>query len=80
MTTMNNDKKFWKMVKPMFSNVNPMEQKIILIEGEEILAKDKEVAECLNNYFVNITGSSNLNETYNEGNVKDSLDSASIVQ
>ena len=30
----NTDTKFWKMVKPMFSNVNPMEQKIILIEGD----------------------------------------------
>ena len=71
----NTDTKFWKMVKPMFSNVNPMEQKIILIEGDEILAKDEEVAECLNAYFVNITDSLNLNATDNERNVEDSLDS-----
>ena len=44
-------------MKPMFSEVNPMEQKIIRIEGEEIFAKDEEVAECLNTYFVNITDS-----------------------
>ena len=71
----NTDTKFWKMVKPMVSNVNPMEQKIILIEGEEILAKDEEVAECLNTYFVNITDSLNLNASDNESNVEDSLDS-----
>ena len=71
----NTDKNFWKMVKPMVSNVNPMEQKIILIEGEEILAKDEEVAECLNTYFVNITDSLNLNASDNESNVEDSLDS-----
>ncbi len=59
----NTDTKFWKMVKPMFSNVNPMEQKIILVEGEEILTKDEAVAECLNTYFVNITDSLNLNAT-----------------
>ena len=70
----NTDTKFWKRVKPMFSNVNPMEQKIILIEGEEILTKDEEVAECLNTYFVNITDSLNLNVASYESNVEDSLD------
>ena len=59
----------------MFSNVNPIEQKSILIEGEEILAKDEEVAECLNTYFVKISDSLNLNATDNESNVEDSLDS-----
>ena len=66
----NTDTKFWMIVKPMFSNVNPMEQKIVLIEGEEILAKDEEVTECLNTYFVNITDSSILNATYNESNIR----------
>ena len=30
--SVDNDKKFWKTVKPMFSNGNPMTDKIILIE------------------------------------------------
>ena len=54
--------------------MDPMEQKIILIEGEEILTKDEDVAECLNTYFVNITDSLNMNATSFESNVEDSLD------
>ena len=45
------------------------------MEVEEILAKDGEVAECLNTYFVNIIDSLNMNNIYNGGNVEDSLDS-----
>ena len=66
--------KFWNMVQPIFTNVNPMEQKNILVE-EEILTKDEAVAECLNTYFVTITDSLNLNATYNEKKVENSLDS-----
>ena len=48
----------------MFSNVNTIEQKIILIEGEEILTKDEVLAECLDTYFVNITDTFNLNAIF----------------
>ena len=50
-----NDKEFWKTVKPLFSNKNPMSEKIILIEDSKILSNDAEVAECFNEYFCNIT-------------------------
>ena len=35
--SIDNDRKFWKMVKPMFSKVNPISDKIILIEDEKSL-------------------------------------------
>ena len=43
-----NDKKFWKAVKPMFSDGNPMGEKIVHIEEGEIISDDKVIAECLN--------------------------------
>ncbi len=50
-----NDKKFWKTVKPLFSNANTMSEKINLIENGKILSNDEEIAECFNEYFINIT-------------------------
>ena len=37
--TIDNDKKFWKTVKPLFANKNPMSEKITLIEDGRILSK-----------------------------------------
>ena len=34
-----NDKQFWKTVKPLFSNTNPMSEKITLIENGKIIIK-----------------------------------------
>ena len=70
--SIDNDKKFWKMVKPMFSNVNPMSDKIILIEDEKIITDDTEIAESFNTYFLNITDSLGLSAP--EDNYTDDLD------
>ena len=35
--TIENDKQFWKSVKPLFSNGYPTRDRIILIEGDKIL-------------------------------------------
>ena len=52
-----NDKKFWNTVKPLFSNKNPMKEKITMIEDGRVLSNDVKVAECFNEYFSNITDS-----------------------
>ena len=41
-----NNKMFWKTVKLVFANKNPMSGKITLIEDGRILSNDLEVAEC----------------------------------
>ena len=64
--TIENDKKFWKTVKPLFSNTNAMSEKITLIQDDKILSKDAEVAECLNTYFTNITDSLDIAPTFRE--------------
>ena len=58
--SIDNDKKFWKMVKPMFSNSNEMGEKIVLTEERMITSDDTMIAECLNSHFTNITDSLEL--------------------
>ena len=46
-------KKFWKTVKPHFSNKDKQHAKIILVEKDEIISDNNKVAEIMNDYFVN---------------------------
>ena len=64
--TIDNDRKFWKTVKPLFSNKNPMSDKITLIEDGRILSNDIEVAECFNEYFSTITDSLDIGPLFKE--------------
>ena len=45
---------FWRTVKPFLFNRSVENEKIILVEKEEILTKDNSVAKVLNNFFPNI--------------------------
>ena len=48
------NKKFWKTVKPLFSDKNNMSRKITLIDEEdEIISNDIHVAEIMNDFFAN---------------------------
>ena len=64
--TIDKDKKFWKTVKPLFSNKNPMTEKIPLIEDDRILSNDAAVAKCFNEYFCNITDSLDIDPLFKE--------------
>ena len=46
------NKKFWKVVKPLLSNKIVSNEKITLVEKSEILKSDKETAKVLNNFFL----------------------------
>ena len=48
------NRKFWKTVKPLFSEKHFSNNKITLLEGEEIISDDQEIAEIFNAYFANI--------------------------
>ena len=48
------NKKFWKTVKPLFSDKHFSNNKITLLEGDEIISEDTEVAKKFNNYFSNV--------------------------
>ena len=45
---------FWKTVKPFLSDKVTSQSKITLIEKEEILSDEADVAETLNNFFTNV--------------------------
>ena len=47
------NRKFWKQVKPFFSDKTPINNNIILLEDDEIGTNPSACAEILNNFFVN---------------------------
>ena len=50
---MNDNKLFWKTVKSFFSNKGSFGKKIRLVENDELLQDNKNVAEEMNNFFKN---------------------------
>ena len=48
------NKKFWKRIKPLFSEKYSSRNKITLLEGNNIISKDEEVAETTNTFFSNV--------------------------
>ena len=74
------NKKFWKTVKPFFSDKLQSKSKIVLIEDETIISNDVEVAETMNEFFVTVTDSLGIDENSNYENategIIDSVDKA----
>ena len=55
------NKKFWSTVKPLFSKSN-VKQNISLVENENIVTDDKEIAEIFNQFFKKAVSSLGINE------------------
>ena len=55
------NKKFWKAVKPNFSN-KIKTKKIILLEDGEIISDNTKIAEVFNDYFINIVKDLNIRD------------------
>ena len=50
---LDDNKQFWKKVKPLFSGKQKIQEKnIVILEGDEIFSNNLEVAEKLNNFFI----------------------------
>ena len=45
------NKKFWKTVKPLFTDTVQTSSSITLIENEKFITNDSEIAEILNDFF-----------------------------
>ena len=54
------NKLFWKTIKPLFSEKNNISRKITLIEKDDIVSNDKEIAETMNEFFSNAVAKLNL--------------------
>ena len=48
------NKKFWQIVKPLFSNKVKAKTTIKLVENNEIIDDEIEISKLFNEYFVNI--------------------------
>ena len=72
------NRKFWKNIKPFFSNKGNFGNKLNLVEGGEIIDKDGNIAEELNNFFKNAVASLNIHENKyiveNIENINDPVD------
>ena len=58
MSNLTNGKRFRKTFKPLFSNKSgSVSQKVTLVKNESIISCERQIAECFNHYFINITDS-----------------------
>ena len=48
-------RKFWKTIKPYFSNKSSNSNKLLLKEKSSLVSDGKEIATIINNFFINIT-------------------------
>ena len=51
---MSDNKKFWQLVKPLFSNKVKAKTNIKLVDNNELTDDEIEIAKLFNEYFVNI--------------------------
>ena len=54
------NKKFWKTIKPYFSNKELNSNKMLLKEKRELVSDEKQLASIMNKFFINITKSLKL--------------------
>ena len=52
MKSFDDNKKFWQKIKPLFSDKSNLKRRITLVENGLVISEKKEVAETLNNYFI----------------------------
>ena len=60
----NDNKSFWKTIKPFFSSKGSCGSNIKLVEKDEILQDDKKTAEELNAFFKNAVSTLDINENF----------------
>ena len=62
LNNINDNKKIWNTMKPLFSDKCGIMDNIVLVEGENIISKDIEVAQAFNNFFENAVDSLDIIE------------------
>ena len=75
------DKRFWKNVKPFFSNKGDCGSNIQLVEDSKSIPDDQKIADELNIFFKNAVSNLNIiKNTYiinhNSGNLSDQVNKA----
>ena len=62
---MTDNKKFWKTIKPCFSDKSNNPERIVIKDNDEIVMEDGKVAPTLNTFFSNIVTSLNISKFKN---------------
>ena len=52
LSDVNDNKKFWKTVKPLFGNKSRCKSQIALVESNNLVSNDKLLAKTFNKFFV----------------------------
>ncbi|XP_057310091.1 uncharacterized protein LOC130648087 [Hydractinia symbiolongicarpus] len=64
------NKKFWKTVKPIFSNKCVKDTVQVIVENDQIIREKEHIANIINDHFVNVTNTLNIDgiphENYND--------------
>ena len=58
----NDNKLFWKTVKPFFSNKGSFGNKIKLVENDEVWYDDSKIAEEMNKFFKNVVSTFDIKD------------------
>ena len=61
------NKLFWKIVKPFLSGKGSNSSQITLVEENNIISDEEEITNIMNNYFINVTETSNLKKQLGVG-------------
>ena len=72
----NDNRKFWGVLKPCFSDKSISKKKITLIEKDTIISEDADVAEIMNTFFAESVNNNNENI---QGNTDKALDIYQII-
>ena len=54
MQDIEDNKKFWKTVRPYFSDKGYSQTKVTVVEKDSVITDYKKIATLMNNYFINI--------------------------
>lgn len=73
---LSNIRTFWKEIRLYFSNKRNISYEIMLVDKDKNMRKDKNVAEIMNNYFINITKTLTIKSIKNS-NINDIMESLS---
>ena len=77
--TVTDNKLFWEVIKPSFSDKACGSENITLIENEEIINNEKEICEIFNNFFSDIVTTLNIPKIPCSVNVDSTDDTVSIA-
>ena len=62
LNNINDNKKIWNTMKPLFSDKGGVKDNIVLVEGNKIISEDTDVAHVFNTFFENAVDSLDISE------------------